>query len=253
MRQILPLLAAVLLYGFNGWGQNGAGFQQVSQLRGGGAGGMNLAAISYYNELSKKLPETTDGRQLTASNIEGSMYFTDKFVPGTVYYLDKVFGNFPMRYNAFTDQIEIRKEGSTVLEAMHQSPGLSSQILNTKYTFLSYRNSKGDMEEGYLVPLTLGEKYRLYEKRSKAFKEGQAAKTSFHKTTPHKFVDRQAFYIARDAENPKYFKGSKKELIAFFGADVANTLKSYIKQNRLNLSEQKDMIALVAHANGLEQ
>lgn len=253
MRQILPLLAAVLLYGFNGWGQNGAGFQQVSQLRGGGAGGMNLAAISYYNELSKKLPETADGQQLSASNIEGSMYFMDKFVPGTIYYLDKVFGNFPMRYNAFTDQIEIRKEGSTVLEAMHQGPGLSSQILNTKYIFLSYRNNKGEMEEGYLVPLTSGEKYRLYEKQSKAFKEGQVAKTSFHKTTPHKFVDKQAFYLAKDAENPRYFKGNKKELIAFFGAERASDLKSYIKRNRLNLNEPRDMIALVAHANGLAQ
>ncbi|MEL6917634.1 MAG: hypothetical protein AAFO99_07870, partial [Bacteroidota bacterium] len=86
---------------------------------------------------------------------------------------------------------------------------------------------------------------------SKVFRKAEKAKTSFHSDTPNKFVDRNSFYLASGNGTPRHFKGSKKELTKFFGPDNASSLKSFVKENKIDLNQKMDLTRLVAYANSL--
>ena len=189
------------------------------------------------------------GTKLDLNDIEGSVYYNDQFVKGDVFYLDKLFDSYPMRYNAYSDEIEIRRTEASALESVYKSTSLTCIIDNERYIYAKYFDNNGEVKEGYIIRLNEGPKYVLFEKKSKVYKEGKKATTSMHPTYPPKFEDKHNYYISTDGEYPIHFKGSKKELTAIFGSDMASELKSFIKENKIKLNNEQDLIKLMDFVN----
>jgi hypothetical protein len=234
---VFTIIAAI--YGFSTMGQT---------VRPSGDTENNFRLASYFNSLSNKPEAITADRTLDLANIEGSMYYVEAFIPGQIYYSGKPFKTVPMRYNAYTDEIEIKRAGQQEAEALLKDTKVSCAINGNLFVYSEYRSKKGDLENGYLVEHFSGQKYKLYQKKSKAFKEGQQPKTSLHLPTPDKFVDRSGFYVAIGSETPQFFPDSRKKLSMVFEDDKIGVLKSFIKKNEIDLSKKEDVQRLLMYA-----
>ena len=206
------------------------------------------AVLKWLNDADNS--QSSKGNQsLDLSSIEGSPYYNEEFIPGNIYYVNKIYGNYPMRYNAFSDEVEIQRTGSNTMESVYKSMSLSCDIDGEKFIYAKYINQKGIMQEGYLNKLNASQKYVLYEKKSKIYKEGKKAATSMHPSYPPKFEDKHEYFLSADNELPVYFKPSKKELTELFGQDKASDIKAYIKQNKIKLTQKEDLLKLMEYLN----
>ncbi len=206
------------------------------------------AVLKWLNDADNS--QSSKGNQsLDLSSIEGSPYYNEEFIPGNIYYVNKIYGNYPMRYNAFSDEVEIQRTGSNTMESVYKSMSLSCDIDGEKFIYAKYINQKGIMQEGYLNSLNSSQKYVLYEKKSKIYKEGKKAATSMHPSYPPKFEDKHEYFLSADNELPVYFKPSKKELTELFGQDKASDIKAYVKQNKIKLTQKDDLLKLIEYLN----
>lgn len=244
MKNTLILSLSVLLSTINLFGQKNS----TATIRVSGSPLDRDGVINWLNEANN--PQAVKSNQnLELSSIEGSVYYSEKFIPGNVYYLDKVYGNYPMRYNAYSDEIEIQRTGSNKMESIYKSTSLSCDIDNEKYVYTKYFNQKGIIQEGYLIRLNSLQKYTLYQKKSKIYKEGKKAATSMHPSYPPKFEDKYDYFLATDNEFPACFKHSKKELTELFGQEKATDIKDFVKQNKIKSTNKEDLIKLIEYLN----
>lgn len=211
----------------------------------------NLRIASFIHNVSTKEQALTADRTLNLKDIEGSMYYNEYFTRGEIYYSGKPFQSILARYNAYTDEIEIKRDGQETAEALLKDVKVSCEVNGNLYEYYEYLDKKGNLESGYLVKVFSGQKYNLYEKKSKAFKEGQQPKTSLHLPTPDKFVDRNGFYFAMGSETPQFFPDSKKKLSTVFTDDKAGVLKSYIRRNEIDLNKKEDLQKLLLYAENV--
>ena len=224
---------------------------QVAVSSRGGHAENNNRIASFIQNLSTSKTATEDAGRFKADEIEGSMYYDENFNTGKVYIDDKPFATVPLRYNAFTDQIEIKRTGQSEAEALLQDSKVSCYLNNEKLSYMEYVNKKGDLEKGYLVSIWTGENYQLYERRAKAFKAGQVQKTSLHIPTPDKFVDRINYYVSKDGSTPTFMNPSKKGITPVFGADMEKEIRTYIKENKLDLGDKRDLQQVLVYANSI--
>tara|TARA_Y100001933_G_scaffold43527_1_gene40887 strand:+ start:4443 stop:5207 length:765 start_codon:yes stop_codon:yes gene_type:complete len=218
---------------------------------GEGSLGNNPHAIEWFNELRRKTSTLGQERSISLDDIEGSVYLDVEFYNGTVYYLNEEYQNFPMRYDAYNDEIEIKRSDSRQLQALHKSPAISCEIKGQRVVYLEYQNKDGSLSEGYLFRYFEGPSYSFYVKHAKIFKEAKQAKTSLQVSFPHRFVDDEQFYIKLADGVPTFTKPQKNQLLEIFGKNNERAVKRFIKENRLNLSNIDDMVKLVAYANAL--
>lgn len=230
------------IYGFSAFGQTGL------QANPSGDTENNFRLANYFHTLSNKPEAITTDRTVDLADIDGSMYYHENFNLGKIYYSDKPFRSVLARYNAYTDEIEIKRDEQKAMESLFKDAKVSCGINGRRFIYFAYYNKKGKLEKGYLVKIYSGKKYDLFEKKYKAFKEGQQPKTSLHLPTPDKFVDRLAFYIAKESEAPKYLPDSRKKLSTIFDDDLLGVLRTFIKKNDIDLRKQEDIQRLLLYA-----
>jgi|GEM_PF-2503145 len=231
------------------------GFSMLGQSIGSSTKGVaenNLRIASFFHQVSTKEQSLTTDRTLQLADVEGSMYYLEAFIPGQIYHSEKPFKQIPMRYNAFTDEIEVKREGQSSPEALLKDAKISCLLNGERLIYVEHLNKKGDVQKGYLVQHVSGNTYHFYERKSKTFKEGQQPKTSLHIPTPDKFVDKSEFYVAKNSETPKFLPTSQKKLLSFLG-DKDGKLKSFIKNNQIDLSEKNDVQRLILFAESMAQ
>ena len=183
------------------------------------------------------------------AKVEGTMYFDKNFHKGRIYQDGKQIAMAEMRYNAYTDEIEIRREGVKNLQALMKDKSIYCEFNNQKIVYAEFTDKKGAKQEGYLTVLHDGDTYQLYHNQIMRFKEGQKAKTSLHLEMPDKFVDRSVFYISRKDEAPVYLNGSKKAVVSFVSPEEQKEVKAYIKEKNLDASKQRDLTYILMYAN----
>lgn len=184
-----------------------------------------------------------DGNKVDIKKVKGSPYFATAFVPGEVRYKDKEAKNFQLRYNAFSDEIEVKEKPNTVnYQALLKTPDISATFLGNEYRYLpAFKKENGDQASGYLMVLHKGEKYTLYVQKRKEFREGREARTSFESGFPDKFVDEINYFIAEGSQTPVFFKPSKKALHEYAGSIDKKELKKFLKDQDLDPDKEEDL------------
>lgn len=208
----------------------------------------NTTLSAHMNELTNKF-RNWDGSKLQFSDIRGSMYYDEDFVIGKVYLGTQYYGKYPMRYNAFADEIEAKKTEMHDPQVITKSSMLWFEIGNNKYVLRDYVDFENNLTDGYFMELVSHEKYSLYQKKQKMLREGRKAQTPNQENVPPRFLDANSFYITVGDKNPIKLKNSKKALKDFVPEEQMGKLKKFMKESKINLGEKEDLVELVNFLN----
>jgi len=225
---------------------------RLAALKTGEGGlGNNPSALNWFNDLRDKMAKLGTETKLSLDDIDGTVYVDENFTNGTIYYRSSPYGDYLLRYDAYNDEVELKRNGSNQIEALHKNENISCKIGNDKLHFVEHKKASGEVQEGYLISLFEGADYTLYIKKAKIFKQGKVAKTSLQNSFPPRFVDDEAYFVSTNDEIPVQFNTSKKEVLSLFDADRYEKVKNYLKKNKPNLKEKGDLISLFVYANTL--
>ncbi|MEM8999248.1 MAG: hypothetical protein AAGB24_03205 [Bacteroidota bacterium] len=209
----------------------------------------NAKVLRLINDLDG-ISKSSIYENIDISTIEGSMYHDSMLTEGKVYFNKELYAKYPMRYNALNDEFEVKSKNNRELQVITRSEKISCVKGKDRYVFTKYFYKNGALLSGYLIEVVADGKYRLYEKRRKVFKEGSDAKTSFHKTIPHRFLDQIEFFVAKENNFPIHLKTSKKGMIAILDDEDGHRLKQLLKKKKgINVKDKHELAGVIAYSN----
>ena len=181
--------------------------------------------------------------------IKDEAYANVNFVPGKIFHEDQLIKDaVPMRYNAFADEIEIKKNSyEDNYSALLKDPNIFVKILEDIYVFVPFEgsNEKG----GYFNVLNDGNTYDLYKKTTAIFREPQIARTNYERDSPPSFVKTVKYYLVQDGTFME-MPSSKSKVIKMMDSKK-NEIKIFIKENNIDLDKEADKIKLVTYFDSL--
>ena len=187
-------------------------------------------------EITKKI-NSVKSNENNLDDIVGSAYMNDEFQSGVIFKNSKSDGSWFIRYNAYNDEMEISKDinSTSSAEALLKTSDIYCVIGEDKYVFKKYVNESNSNEEGYLREVFSGEKYEIYVRDLKKFKEGTKAKTSLESDTPPKFSYKYKILIAKKNNTPQTIKLKSKKIInSLFKEDKKLFLKNNPSVRKIN-------------------
>ncbi|WP_347373895.1 hypothetical protein [Aequorivita sp. Q41] len=181
--------------------------------------------------------------------IKNEAYANPNFINGNIYQEDQLIkADVSMRYNAYADEIEIKKYASDEnYGALTKDPSIFVKLGLDVYVFAPYEgsNEKG----GYFNVLSDGKKYDLYKKITTFFVEPRIAKTSYERDIPPSFSKKVKYYLVQNGtflEMPS----SKSKVLKMMAAKK-DEVKNYIIQNDIDLNTERDLVKLVSYFDSL--
>jgi len=191
------------------------------------------------------LEKIKDGQN--AVNYEGSPYLHDHFLKGQILLEDgQLIKNVPLRYNVFTDNFEIEKEGLAynipIERAFKKFTYSNDDFIYGNYT---EGNSK---KSGYLIP-RFNLKCSLYKHHKVILLHAKKAE-AFKKAEPAKFITKPpVFMITFNDHPPKVFKNHKQFIKLL--PNMQKEMTKYINANKLKLKEETEIIQALVYYNTL--
>ena len=236
------LLACTLTYG-----------QQLGTTAPAGGGFEN----DPYANFQKKTPMMYKLFQLVKNNATeikydlgatiGSPFETKEYTKGKVYYDNEYLGDFYYRFNAYNQEIELKKTllPEEKMQALIQDPKVTLTANGERYVYARMFTEKGNTEDGYLKLFYEGDRYNLYKRYIVNFKEGKPAENSMVTAIPSRFTNYIEYYYKDLEKNTiKEIPHKQSRFLKLFKEANATKLKEFIKANDLDLSVQDDLIAL---------
>ncbi|WP_438711391.1 hypothetical protein ACSTS3_00740 [Aquimarina muelleri] len=212
--------------------------------------GRNLKLDDLFNKVKKGYK---DG--LPLDKIKGSPYLSENFTRGDVYYETNPIGKLYMRYNIFSDEIEIKKNTKhQEYAALIKSTLINCVINDQKLIYGSFKPINKIAENGYLISLTNPSKaHVLYKRIKKIFRDrGVEASTSLSKASPAKFSTFISYYIlTEDSQEAKELPRKSKKLYLLFPEQDHSSISNFIKGQKINPKKEKDLIQLFNFINNL--
>lgn len=181
-------------------------------------------------------------------NASGSPYLNESFSPCKLYSNNEQIGSFYYRYNAYSDEIELKESLS--------SPQISSLVQNKQfrlsdgsniYTYNTIVSKKNEYSEGHLNLLEDGEHFSLFRKDFVTFKKGAPAANSMVKATPDKFTNFTEFYYVDKSsgnEQAYFLDNNLKNFLNSQKKNEKEKIKTIIKEQKLNTKKEADLILL---------
>ncbi len=179
----------------------------------------------------------------------GSPFETEVFNKGKVFYKDENLGEFYYRYNIFSSEIEVKK---TLLkeekhEALIRDPNvvLITSQGNKEYRFLPFIHENGEKDQGYLIAVYEGKSYTLFKYLEAKYTEAKPAANSMVNPKPSKFTQFTDYYFKSTEGTIRQLPSKKNKFLSHFDENNASLLKGFIKQERIDLSSEEDLIRLM--------
>lgn len=197
-----------------------------------------------------QLPSTIISETEKIDNFEdyyGSIYLTGRYKDASV--VDEQVGAFDakLKYNIFSDELEYKKDSK--LYKVHKKPTLHARIGRDYFYYCEFESSRGINKEGYYILVELNDSYRIYKKYSVEIIDSTKA-TRLQANEPGKIKVIANYYIEESGvivQLPTH----KKDMLATF-EDKKSELIQYMKQQRIKIRKESDLIRLVAKYNALK-
>ncbi len=224
-----------------------AGQASTNMSAGGGEG----ASGAIY-DLMGPISERNKKKENTYSDYQGSPYISDSFLPTTMYYGGENMGKIFYRYNALNEEIEIKKaniEEATV-QSLSRDKKISILTDGKKMSFKTFTTSKKKTLNGYLTTIIDGKTYDLYKRNYVKFTEGKPAPNSFVKAVPSRFTQFTEYYFQKEGVNRMdEIKLKNNHLLKLLDGSKKAELKTYLKENELNIKNEQDLIKVFDYLN----
>ncbi|MFH6602061.1 hypothetical protein ACEZ3G_01120 [Maribacter algicola] len=235
-------------------GQTQGNAQALSQAAGKQSGRVPWLD-DLYRTISKKNAEKEKNNPYSEI-AKGSPYFDKDFKKGAVYYNANFIGTPYLRYDAYNDEIQIKKTSLSEEEygALLKSNELYCIMDSKRIVYRSFNGSDG-IEKGYLKNLVNSGKYFLFVRRVKRFQEGRTSVNSLAASVDSKFIDETGYYFGKENETEMLQKivAGRRQVLGLFDAGDRAELKAFIRKNKLNLNAENDLMALFYYANTLKK
>ena len=201
-------------------------------------------------EVTKKI-NSVKSYDNNLGDIVGSAYMNDEFQSGVIFKNSESDGSWFIRYNAYNDEMEISKDISSTssAEALLKTSEIYCVIGKDKYIFKNYTDESNSEKEGYLREVFNGEKYEVYVRDIKKFKEETKAKTTLENDTPAKFSYKNKILIAKKNNKPITIKLKSKKII---NALLQEDKKLFLKNNP-SPRKIKDLSKLIASVKEIDK
>lgn len=190
------------------------------------------------------LQNNTTGKNTIPENVIGSPYFDESWKLGTVFINEDSYKR-ELRYNAFLDQIEMKEKGE--ITSLFKRNYIRAEIANKNYIIEGY-TSNNQVKQGYFIELNKG-KNRLLLRQQKELLAAQPASTSYTTDKPARFIDNETYFLKIDENPATEIKLKEKDILALMEEEAE--LKSFIKNNKLKLKTEQEVISLLVHYNSL--
>ena len=115
-----------------------------------------------------------------------------------------------------------------------------------KTGFKTFIDENGNTLNGYLISVYDGEAFDLYKRINVKFTEGQKAYNSFVKAIPNRFTHFEEYYLKQSGVD-KYLQlpAKKSKFFKLFENHKKEDLKQLIKENRIDIKSEKDLVSLL--------
>jgi len=233
--KLLLTFTSILLCFFNVFGQtNREGIPYGANSDG--------RLISVFENLKNK----TKGSKIKTEEISGSPYFEESFKTAQIVYFGEILKeNIYIRYNAYNDEMEMAKSESQTSseDALIKNKKVTCTFNGYTYKYLAYIKENEQPAVGYVKELYKGNKFSLYVRETKEYKEGVKAKSSLEGSFPPRFTDKTNYYIALGDGSLIQTKLSKKHIVNTLSS-YEQEIKSFINSNKVKLKNSSDVIKL---------
>ncbi|WP_298519690.1 hypothetical protein [uncultured Kordia sp.] len=210
-----------------------------------------VQASMFHNDLSSQAILQKNMARVLAANIEGTPYYDETFNSASISPIDKVF---MVRYNVALDVMEvIQKNDTLIMNKTNKNYIINQNKGNITYKILEHVESKKDEKLGYYIQLTKGKNVKLYRKDRKKFVEvKQAAYNGNLGGTSAKYKEQKSEFYIEYGDNGTAVKlpRKKKSVIKLF-ASKEKEVKAFIKENKIKLTKEKDLVKLIRYVNSL--
>lgn len=181
--------------------------------------------------------------------IKDEAYANTSFIDGNIYQEDQLIkSGVPMRYNAFADEIEIKKSPTDAnYGALIKDPEIFVKMGRDLYLFIPFEGSKE--KGGYFNVLSDGKTYDLYKKTTATFQEGRKAASTYARDVPPSFNKHVTYYLVEDGRFLQ-MPNTKSRILKMMDSKKSE-IKSYIKDNKLDIDKEGDLIQVVAYFDSL--
>ncbi len=178
---------------------------------------------------------------------KGSQYFQDSFLYA---FVDDMEKPFKMRYNAFFDEMEFEREGVVYDLDKEQYKSVNFEDLNKKYVIVDYLDGN-EIKTGFLIELFGSPKVALLKSEKIIFVEGKKATSGFGIDTPPEYKPNKAEYFLKLADGSIVSAPSSKNKFVQLFKGKEKEVEKFIKENRISLSDEKDLKKLTEYINTL--
>lgn len=196
----------------------------------------------------KKMTDGTYTRNnLKMSDIQGTPYLDEKFIPGKITTQEgAVYTDISLRYNGFTDDLEFQK-GTDTYNIDPKTIVKRAEFGGRIFSCLGY-DLNGKVQSGLFEILTEG-KATLLARYSVKFLEKETVK-AYADPKPARFDAIQKEYYITFEGAPAKLITNKKNLLELFGAQKSE-METFISKNKLSVKGDDGLIKIVAHYNSL--
>jgi hypothetical protein len=189
-----------------------------------------------------------------AGEVVGSPYSTENFIKSSLYYGEESQGQFFIRYNALNSIIEIKKTTAPDEETkqLYADKNVRVKYLNKELRFTTYINKKEETKNGYLSLLMDGKHYKLYHRLAVKYSEGKPAPNSMVADIPSRFTHFEEYYYEKvGVDRIDYLPSKKRGFLKQFDNEQRDTLRNYLKETHVMLSNENDLITVFELINTL--
>lgn len=187
-----------------------------------------------------------------ANDYTGSPYFNEKFSKGNIYKSGELIAiNKGLRYNASKDEFEIENSvdsSNKLVKVIKKSNNLSIKMGINEFTFI--HPGEGNNVHGYFILLESGDKFSLLKKIKKKYIPGQKAYSSMSRDTAPMYKEKSIYFLLDANGQLTELPNSKKGKLEAFQSNKKE-LKSFLKENKLNINKENSIKKLVAYFNTL--
>ncbi|MAR43813.1 MAG: hypothetical protein CMC48_07020 [Flavobacteriaceae bacterium] len=210
-------------------------------------GVVNFDVVKKINVGDQNVSNVFRGSNLSSiKGIVGSPYRNNSFQIGIIYRNKDSVKTF-LRYNALNDEIEVAlsKEASSSTNAIIKSESISCKIINDFFVYKEFIDENKFKNKGYLIKAYAGEKYNLYVRDKKVFKEGEKPKNSLELGKPPKFIDKQTVFIQYMSDLPKAVKLKYKKILELIAKEDQVKLAK-LKNSHRKINSLDKLISLIS-------
>lgn len=150
-----------------------------------------------------------------------------------------------LKYNIYKDEMEFVKNETTYYLNKKEGTSINFKRINTTYKIYDYKNKFRYFQ------VHNDDKALLLSKQNISYIEAKPAATSYQKAKPADFRrESDSYYIKFQNQSIKELPSKKKNFYQIFG-EKSNSIKSFVKKNKIDIKKIKDLKEVINYYNTL--